>query len=169
MFDGLENTVTEESNEAALTMTVRLTTAYLEGNPLPAGDLASLIDTIHAALRAVGTSNDELAPAVPAVTIKKSITPEAITCLECGTPLSMLKRHLKTHHDMTPADYRARWSLPTSYPMTAPDYAARRSVLALKIGLGKKKIQVAATEPVSAETKKRGQRYPASRRSKAGK
>ncbi|MDR3440561.1 MucR family transcriptional regulator, partial [Telmatospirillum sp.] len=74
----------------------------------------------------------------PAVSIRKSVRPDAITCLECGKELSMLKRHIATDHGLSPAEYRAKWSLPSDYPMTAPDYAARRSELALKIGLGRK-------------------------------
>ena len=72
----------------------------------------------------------------PAVPIKKSVTPDHIICLEDGKALKMLKRHLKTAYNMTPEDYRDRWSLPADYPMVAPNYARQRSKLAKKIGLG---------------------------------
>ena len=39
---------------------------------------------------------------VPAVPIKKSVTPDALICLEDGKKLKMLKRHLRTSYDMSP-------------------------------------------------------------------
>ncbi|HXP97692.1 MAG TPA: MucR family transcriptional regulator [Telmatospirillum sp.] len=134
------------------TMTARLTAAFVRNNPVEPNALADLIVTIHTALATCGEKTEEQNVAVPAVPIKKSVKPSAITCLECGKELSMLKRHLTTDHGMTPADYRARWNLGADYPMTAPDYAARRSELAKKIGLGKKKTD--ETTPTKPRRKK---------------
>jgi hypothetical protein len=73
----------------------------------------------------------------PAVPIRRSIQPDAITCLDCGRPQKMLKRHLTTAHQLTPDEYRKRWGLKSDYPMSAPNYTARRSELAKSYGLGK--------------------------------
>ncbi len=88
-----------------------------------------------------GKSQDQTAspPPEPAVPIKKSVTPNYVICLEDGKKLKMLKRHLRTSYDMSPDEYRQKWGLPSDYPMVAPEYAARRSELAKKIGLGRKK------------------------------
>jgi predicted transcriptional regulator len=160
--------VTEGETETVLAMAARLTVAYLRANPVSADDLHSLIETIHHAL-CTAASPDEDPVIDPAVPVKKSITREALICLECGKSQQMLKRHLATAHDLSGSDYRTKWSLPADYPMTAPDYAARRSALALKSGLGRKKEEVTATEPVPAAGGKRDHRYPASRWSKSGK
>jgi predicted transcriptional regulator len=72
------------------------------------------------------------------VAIRKSVTPEYLVCLEDGKKLKMLKRHLRTAYNLTPADYRERWGLPADYPMVAPNYAKQRSRLAKKIGLGRR-------------------------------
>ena len=74
----------------------------------------------------------------PAVSIKRSLKPDYIVCLEDGKKLKMLKRHLMTSYGMTPDEYRERWGLPADYPMVSPNYAAQRSALAKKIGLGTK-------------------------------
>jgi predicted transcriptional regulator len=121
------------------TMTARLTAAYVQNNTVEPSALTELIVIIHTALATCGEKVEEQNLAAPAVPIKKSVKSNAITCLECGKELSMLKRHLSTDHGLSPADYRARWGLGADYPMTAPDYAARRSELAKKIGLGRKK------------------------------
>ena len=113
--------------------------AHLSNNKVPAGELPELIRNIVQALAAASAG----APAptrrpYPAVSIKKSVTPEYIVCLEDGKKLKMLKRHLRTAYKMSPDDYRARWNLPADYPMVAPNYAKKRSSLAKKIGLGTK-------------------------------
>jgi predicted transcriptional regulator len=84
------------------------------------------------------------------VSIRKSVTPDYIICLEDGKKLKMLKRHLRTTYDMSPRDYREKWGLPADYPMVAPNYAARRSDFAKQIGLGRK---VAAEQPRRKRTK----------------
>lgn len=118
--------------------TVRLVAAYVHNNPVPVSELPALIASVHDALaklenvEPLGTT----APLVPAVPIKKSITPDAIICLENGKKFKSLKRHLAVHHGMTPDQYRQKWRLPADYPMTAPNYAAQRSQLAKAMGLG---------------------------------
>jgi len=120
--------------------TVDLVSAYISNNTLPAADLPDLVRKVHDALTALGSSSPagKQSPATPAVSVRRSIQPDQITCLECGRGLKMLKRHLRADHDMTPADYRAKWRLSSDYPMVAPNYAAARSAMAKKIGLGQK-------------------------------
>jgi predicted transcriptional regulator len=109
-----------------------------------------LIATVHQAIvkLASGPSEPEPAPLVPAVSVRKSVTPEYIICLEDGKKFKSLKRHLRTHYDMTPEQYRAKWNLPRDYPMVAPSYAEARSALAKSMGLGQqRKRAAAAPEP----------------------
>lgn len=122
-----------------LRMTTEVVAAYLGNNSVPASQISEVISTVHGALMnlSAGTGEPEPEPLRPAVPIKKSVTPEFIICLEDGKQLKMLKRHLRTTYDMTPEEYRAKWSLPANYPMVAPNYARQRSEFAKKIGLGK--------------------------------
>ena len=123
-----------------LTLTSKIVAAHVARNSVSLNDLPNLIQQIYSTLSGVGGE----APAAPerpqpAVPIKRSITDEYIICLEDGKRLKMLKRHLKTAYDMTPEQYRERWSLPPDYPMVAPRYALARRELAKKIGLGTKR------------------------------
>jgi predicted transcriptional regulator len=119
------------------TLTTTVVAAYLSNNSVPVGDLPGLIRQVYGALTNLGTPI-EVVPEkpVPAVPIKKSVTPDYIICLEDGKKLKMLKRHLKTAFNMTPDQYRERWELASDYPMVAPNYATQRSSLAKQIGLG---------------------------------
>ncbi len=131
-----------------LELATDLVSAYVSHNSLPASDLPSLIEAVHAALRRVGGGAAEqpteaLKPPVP---IRKSITPDHLISLENGKPYRSLMRHL-TKHGLTPEAYRAKWGLPPSYPMVAPNYAKRRSELAKALGLGQRRRR---TEPSSA-------------------
>lgn len=119
--------------------TVSIVSAFLSNNILPAADVPGLISNVHRAV----TELDNPPPAPepqrePAVSIRASVKPDAITCLECGFKGKMLKRHLRTEHGMDEVEYRARWHLPGDYPMVAPAYSAKRSELAKQIGLGRK-------------------------------
>ena len=120
-----------------LELTTKIVAAHVSHNAVPTTDLPRLIATVHETLATVGP--EEAAPRPePAVSIKQSVKPEYIVCLDDGKKLKMLKRHLRTAYNMTPDDYRKRWGLPSDYPMVAPNYAATRSKLAKKIGLGRK-------------------------------
>jgi predicted transcriptional regulator len=119
-------------------LTAQVVSAYTAHNTTSAAELPALITSVYNALLGADQPQAVEQHAAPAVSIKKSVKPEAITCLECGKPMKMLKRHLGSDHGLTVDEYRAKWSLPADYPMVAPDYAARRSELAVKIGLGRK-------------------------------
>jgi predicted transcriptional regulator len=139
--------------------TAEIVSAYLTANRLPANEIADVIRSTYAALVATTSQNPtaEEMQAHPAVPVKRSVTPAAVICLDCGKKFSMLKRHLHTDHDTTPDDYRAKWGLPSTYPMVAPDYAARRSALAVANGLGHK----TKAASVAVETPKRGRKKAA--------
>ena len=127
-------------NELLITLTSELGAAHVSNNSVAVSDVSSLIQNVHAALSALNQPVE--APEVrpePAVSIRASIKPDYIVCLEDGKKLKMLKRHLMTHYQMTPEDYRAKWNLPADYPMVAPNYAEQRRNLAKKIGLGTKR------------------------------
>ena len=118
--------------------------AHVSNNSVAVNDLPTLIANVHGALANLGTP---VVPVVekqePAVSIRSSIKPDYVVCLEDGKKLKMLKRHLMTHYGMTPDDYRAKWGLPSDYPMVAPNYAEQRRTLAKAIGLGTKRKRAA--------------------------
>jgi len=129
-----------ESGESLITLTADIVSAHVSNNSVAVSDLPMLIQNVYTALS--GLSAPQVAPEekpVPAVSVRASIKPDYIVCLEDGKKLKMLKRHLMTHYSMTPDDYRAKWGLPADYPMVAPNYAAQRRTLAKKIGLGTKR------------------------------
>ena len=122
-------------------LTAQIVSAYVSNNTVPAGEIPSLISQVHAALSRVSGKSGDVAtePLKPAVSLKKSITPEFIVCLEDGKKFKSLKRHLRTQYNMTPEQYRDKWGLGTDYPMVAPNYAAARSQLAKQMGLGQQR------------------------------
>lgn len=133
-------------------MTTELVAAYVARNSIPVGELPNLIRSLHQSLSGLGAPRAVEAPAiplVPAVSIKKSVTDEYIISLEDGRKLKSLKRYLATSYGMTPAEYRAKWSLPPDYPMVAPAYAAKRAELARSIGLGRKPDGKPVSEPAA--------------------
>lgn len=129
------------ANGSYIELTARIVSAYVSNNPVPSSDLSALINSVHAALKRVSNGESEpiSEPLRPAVSVKKSITPDHIICLEDGKKFKSLKRHLRTQYNMTPQQYREKWSLPQDYPMVAPNYAAARSKLAKQMGLGQQK------------------------------
>jgi predicted transcriptional regulator len=129
------------ANGSFIELTAEIVSAYVSNNTVPAGDIPGLINQVHAALSQVsGKSADEPAePLKPAVSLKKSVTPEHIVCLEDGKKFKSLKRHLRTQYNMTPEQYRDKWGLSADYPMVAPNYAAARSQLAKQMGLGQQR------------------------------
>lgn len=127
-------------HEDLVTFTVDIVSAHISNNQVNSAALPELISTVYSALSSLGSPEaveveEKLSPAV---SVRGSVKPDTITCLECGFKGKMLKRHLTTEHDMTPEAYKARWSLPKDYPLVAPNYAAMRRELANKIGLGRK-------------------------------
>ncbi len=121
-----------------LTLTTEIVAGHVANNRVPTGDIPGLIKQVYEALASVSGRAAPTERLQPAVSIRKSVTPDHIICLEDGKKLKMLKRHLKTAYNMTPEEYRERWALPADYPMVAPNYARQRSRLAKEIGLGTK-------------------------------
>ena len=125
-------------NDNLITLTADIVAAHVSNNSVAVNDITTLIANVHHALS--GLNSPVVVEEVkqePAVSVRSSIKPDFIVCLEDGKKLKMLKRHLMTHYQMTPADYRAKWNLPADYPMVAPNYAQQRKELAVKIGLGR--------------------------------
>ncbi len=116
--------------------TSTIVAAHVANNAIAATDIPDLIATVHETLATLGPEKPAPKP-TPAVPIKQSVKPDYIVCLDDGKKFKMLKRHLTTAYNMTPAEYRERWGLPRDYPMVAPNYAKTRSALAKKIGLGR--------------------------------
>ncbi|MBX3569369.1 MAG: MucR family transcriptional regulator [Rhizobiaceae bacterium] len=137
--------------DGRLELTAAIVSAYVSKNSVPMANLAELLANVHASLDKLGAKSAPPAAApVPAVPVKKSITPDYLISLEDGRKFKSLKRHLATHHGMTPDQYRQKWSLPSDYPMVAPNYAATRSALARSMGLGRKAEAEQAAEPEPA-------------------
>jgi predicted transcriptional regulator len=122
-------------------LTADIVAAYVSRNPLPVADIAALINQVHMALSSVSTGHKppQPEPPKPVVSVKKSITPDYLVCLEDGKRFKSLKRHLRAQYNLSPDQYRDKWGLPRDYPMVAPSYAATRSRLAMQIGLGQKR------------------------------
>ena len=124
-----------------LRMAVEIVSAYVGNNAVAAGQVPEIINTVYNSLNTLTGQPGETAGEVlkPAVSIRRSVHPDYIVCLEDGKKLKMLKRHLRAAYGMTPDEYRAKWNLPPDYPMVAPNYAQQRSTFAKQIGLGRKK------------------------------
>jgi predicted transcriptional regulator len=124
-----------------IALTAEIVSAYVSNNTVPATDIPGLINQVHAALSRVSNGvPDGIAEAPkPAISLKRSVTPEFLVCLEDGKKFKSLKRHLRTQYNMTPEQYRDKWNLPSDYPMVAPNYAAARSELAKQMGLGQQR------------------------------
>jgi predicted transcriptional regulator len=122
-------------------LTAHIVSAYVSNNTVPSGEIPGLISQVYSALMRVsgGQAVAPAEPLKPAVSVKRSITPEYLVCLEDGKKFKSLKRHLRTQYDMTPEKYREKWGLPSDYPMVAPNYAAARSQLAKQMGLGQQR------------------------------
>lgn len=118
-------------------LTAEIVAAYVANNSVQAANLPALIASVHTAVTGLVTPSAPPAPE-PAVNPKRSVHADHIVCLEDGKRFKSLKRHLMTHHGMSPSEYRSKWSLPADYPMVAPNYAEARSELAKRMGLGRK-------------------------------
>ena len=130
----------EQGNDELIEFTTDIVSAYVGNNAVTTSDLPGLIGDIYAALSKAANTEPEPAsePLKPAVSIRTYLSDDYLICLEDGKKFKSLKRHLRTHYDMTPEQYREKWGLPPNYPMVAPNYAQARSKLAKKIGLGQK-------------------------------
>ena len=131
----------DDAQAMLIQMTSDVVAAYVSNNPVQANDLPTVISKVHATMRDLSMSPaEEPAKDVsPAVSIRKSITPDYLVCLEDGKRFKSLKRHLRSKYNLSPEEYREKWGLPTDYPMVAPNYAKQRSELAKKMGLGQSK------------------------------
>ncbi len=130
----------DSTDDTLLTLTADIVAAHVSNNSVAVNDLPQLIANVHSALAGLGgaSSLPEAKPE-PKVPVRSSIKPDYIVCLEDGKKLKMLKRHLMTHYQMTPDQYRQKWGLNSDYPMVAPNYAEQRRTLAKAIGLGTKR------------------------------
>ena len=130
----------EGNDDTLITLTADIVAAHVSNNSVAVNDLPQLIANVHGALSTLsGAGSAAEAKQEPKVPIRSSIKPDYIVCLEDGKRLKMLKRHLMTHYQMTPDQYRQKWGLAADYPMVAPNYAEQRRALAKSIGLGTKR------------------------------
>ncbi len=142
----------DDEQNSRLELTVSIVSAYVSKNSVPMANLPDLVASVHETLGKLGGKpSAATAPLVPAVPIKKSVTPDYLISLEDGRKLKSLKRHLSTKYGMTPEQYRAKWGLPADYPMVAPTYAATRSSLARTMGLGRKSAEAAGSRKTAGK------------------
>ena len=140
---------TKTSHAEILRMTTEIVSAYVSHNELSNSQIPEVIRSVFGILSSQAGDGGAAAqkPPKPVVSVRKSVTPDYIICLEDGRKLKMLKRHLRTTYNMTPDEYRAKWGLAADYPMVAPNYAAQRSAFAKKIGLGRKRVKAKRGRP----------------------
>lgn len=151
----------EESIDTMLALTADIVAAHVGNNNVSVGDVPALIQNVHHALTGLTAPTPEPAPEPqPSVSIRSSVKPDYIVCLEDGKKLKMLKRYLASNYNMTPAEYRAKWKLPADYPMVAPNYSSQRKDLAHKMGLGRKR-DAGVSLPATAAPKRTRRRAPA--------
>jgi predicted transcriptional regulator len=138
--------------ETLINLAAEIVSAHVSNNKVALADLPGLIEAVYGSLARVSNpAPAEVETPKPAVALRSSLKADAITCLECGEKLKMLKRHLATDHGLSPAEYRARWGLAADYPMVAPDYSDKRRALAKTIGLGRKPgTKMPARKPLNA-------------------
>jgi predicted transcriptional regulator len=142
--------------------TTDIVAAYVRHNSIATDQISGLINAVHSTLNGLGNEVVEEPPRVPAVSVRRSVRPDHIICIECGYKGQMLKKHLQSRHGLSVAEYRSRWNLTSDYPMTAPNYSEQRSQFAKRIGLGRKRSRpgsITAAAPVTTPEK------PALRRS----
>src|SRR5512143_1118841 len=131
---------TDATEDTLLTLTADIVAAHVSNNSVAVNDLPNLIQNVHGALSGISRISSAPEPRPePKVSIRSSVKPDYVVCLEDGKKLKMLKRHLMTHYNMTPEQYRQKWGLSPDYPMVAPNYAEQRRKLAKSIGLGTKR------------------------------
>jgi len=127
----------KDNEDEILKLVTEIVAAYVSKNSVAAHELPGIIKNVHATLGGFSGGEERTLPRAPAVSVKKSVQPDYIVCLEDGKKLKMLKRYLRSRYKLSPSEYRDRWNLPPDYPMVAPNYAQKRSDFAKKIGLGK--------------------------------
>ena len=125
-------------------LTSQIVAAYVRKNFISTDQIAALINSVHSTLSGLGNEVVEEPPRIPAVSVRRSVHPDYIVCIECGYKAKMLKRHLLSRHGLSVAEYRTRWNLSSDYPLTSPNYSERRSQFAKSIGLGRGRAQPAA-------------------------
>lgn len=126
----------DQSTTSLITLTADVVSAHVANNSVALSEVAPLINAVHDAFAALAAPSVAIDPITPAVSLRASVKPDYLVCLDCGKRVKMLKRHLRTAHDLEPDDYRARWLLPPDYPLVASTYAKARSDLAKANGLG---------------------------------
>jgi len=149
-FESADDRAQPAPRETLVELTTRVVTAYVSRHNLDMADVPALLESVYSTMSKVcGRVDDPLTPAVP---ISKSLKQQELICLECGQALRMLKRHLRSEHNLAPEEYRRRWGLNSTYPKTAPDYASTRSAIAKQSGLGR---NMSGEQPRKRRTKRR--------------
>ena len=131
--------------------TSQIVAAYVRKNLIPTDQIAGLINSVHSTLSGLGSEVVEELPPVPAVSVRRSVRPDHIICIDCGYKGKMLKRHLQSRHGLSVVEYKRRWNLSSDYPMTAPNYSEQRAQFAKKIGLGRAPAQPASASETTPE------------------
>ena len=118
-------------------LVAEIVSGYVKKNQIAPADIPALINTVYRSLLAAGKAGEPEPERTPAVSIRQSVRPNYVVCLECGHRAKMLRRHLHDIHGLSPAEYRAKWRLSPDHALTAPAYSEQRSILAKQLGLGR--------------------------------
>jgi predicted transcriptional regulator len=124
--------------QATQSLVTQIVSGYVKKNQVALADISTVINTVFKSLVSLGKA-PEPPPQVPAVSIRQSVRPQYVVCLECGARGKMLRRHLRESHGLNPTEYRGKWGLSPDHPITAPGYSQERSAFAKQIGLGQKR------------------------------
>jgi predicted transcriptional regulator len=149
-------------DSSLITLTADIVAAHVSNNSVAVGDVGNLVQRVYEALASLNQDAAEQSPAakVPVVSVRASVKPDYIVCMECGKKQKTLRRHLQTAHGMTPAQYRHDYGLPDTYPMTSPNYSEQRRDMAKTIGLGRKRAELEAASGSDSARRKQGSRKP---------
>jgi predicted transcriptional regulator len=157
----------EDSN--LMTLTADIVAAHVSNNSVAVGEVGNLVQRVHEALASLarGTPEESQAAKVPVVSVRASVKPDYIVCMECGKKQKTLRRHLQTAHSMTPDQYRKDYGLRETYPMTSPNYSEQRRSMAKTVGLGRKTAEPEATASSEGAPRKQGDREPRAKKAQA--
>jgi predicted transcriptional regulator len=122
---------------AIQSLVAEIVSSYVKKTQIAPADIPTLINTVYQSLLTAGKTAEPEPARTPAVSVRQSVRPHYVVCLDCGRRAKMLRRHLNNAHGLSPAQYRTKWKLSPDHPLTAPAYSEQRSTLAKKLGLGR--------------------------------
>ena len=155
-----------------LEMAGEIVMAHASTNPMSKDELLKEIQEVYAALVALEKGEEVGAAAVetkPAMSAKRSIGKNTITCLICGESMKTLTRHLMSKHNLKPGAYRKQFGISSKQSLAAKSYSESRRQMALdkNLGAGLAKARAARAGKKAAAPKAAAQKAAAPKAKKA--